>query len=212
MASKSADRKIRVVLVDDHVLMRIGLTFALNNQPDIQVVGEAGDGSEAVAVCRDCSPDVVVLDLRMPGQNGIETIGQLCRESTGPRVLVLSNYGSGDEIESALQAGALGFVRKDTPLAGVVEAIRNVHQGIQHLPREASGTLARWISSQLSQREIEVLKLIGKGLTNKEIADALHVTESTIKGHVTGLLTKLGVSDRTQAVLSGFKKGLIHLE
>jgi DNA-binding NarL/FixJ family response regulator len=204
--------KIRVMLVDDHVLMRMGLSFALNNQPDIQVVGEAGDGSEAIGVYQQCNPDVVILDLRMPGDNGIETITNLRRQFGSVRILILTNYGSGDEIEGALAAGALGFLLKDTPLAGLLEAIRNVSAGNQHLPHKTSGRLASKIAAQLSDREMEILRLIARGLSNKEIADVIHVTESTVKGHITGLLTKLGVYDRTQAVVSGFKRGLIHLE
>lgn len=212
MPTPTSAEKIRVMLVDDHVLMRMGLTFALNNQPDIQVVGEAGDSTEALFVYQRCTPDVVVLDLRMPGENGIEAIHHLSRQFGTVRILVLTNYGSGDEIEGALAAGALGFLLKDTPLTGLVEGIRNVSRGLRHLPPETSNRLASKIASQLSERETQILRLIARGLSNKEIADALHLTESTVKGHVTGLLNKLGVADRTQAVLSGFRRGLIHLE
>lgn len=212
MTSAPPVKKIRVMVVDDHVLMRIGLSSALNSQEGLEVVGEAEDGVEASGMFRTCNPDVVIVDLRMPKRNGIETIQQLNREFRDVKVLVLSNYGSADEIESALQAGALGFVPKNTPLLDLVTAIRHVSEGLLFLPASTSSRLASKITSQISQREVDVLRLIGKGLSNKEIADKLGVTESTIKGHVTHLLMKLGVADRTQAVLSGYKRGLINLE
>lgn len=204
--------KIRVLLVDDHVLMRMGLSFALNNQADMKVVAEAEDGVDAIEAFRTHRPDIVVLDLRMPKRNGIETIAVLRREFGHVPVLVLSNYSTGDEISAALQAGAAGFVVKDTPLAGLVDAIRKVYAGEQYFPPEVARRLAGRISSQLSHRELEVLALIGKGYSNKEIGAALNVAEATVKVHVTGILTKLGVADRTQAILVAIKRGIIHLE
>jgi DNA-binding NarL/FixJ family response regulator len=212
MSSDKANPKIRIMLVDDHMLMRMGLSFALNNQPDMQVVAEAEDGTEAVDTYRQHRPDVVVLDLRMPKRNGIETIGFLRREFGPVKVLVLSNYSTGDEIAAALEAGASGFVVKDTPLAGLVEAIRRVSCGEQFLPSEIARRLAGRISSQLSPRELDVLRLIGKGLSNKEIGSSLDVAEATVKVHVTAILSKLGVADRTQAILAAIKRGIIHVE
>jgi len=200
------------MLVDDHVLMRMGLTFALNNQADIEVVGEAEDGSEAAQLYRTCAPDVVVLDLRMPKKNGIDTIAQLRREFGSVNILVLSNYGTGDEVTAAIHAGALGFLAKDTPLSGLVQAIRQVRTGEQYLPPEIARRLTSKILSQLSPRESEVLKLLGKGLSNKEVASELKLSEATVKGHVTGVLAKLGVADRTQAILAAIKRGIIELE
>jgi DNA-binding NarL/FixJ family response regulator len=212
MTTSAPGAKIRVMLVDDHVLMRMGLSFALSNQRDMQVIAEAEDGVEAVETYRTHRPDVVVLDLRMPKRNGIETIGVLRREFGPMPVLVLSNYGTGPEIAAALEAGASGFVVKDTSLAGLVEAIRRVHGGEQYLPSEIARRLAGRISSQLSPRELEVLKLLGRGLSNKEIGSALNVAEATVKVHVTAILFKLGVADRTQAILAGIKRGIIQLE
>lgn len=200
------------MLVDDHILMRMGLSFALNNQPDMHVVAEAEDGAEAIDAYRKHKPDVVVLDLRMPKRNGVETIGVLRREFGAVRVLVLSNYSTGDEIAAAIQAGAYGFIAKDTPLTGLIEAVRHVYSGDQYLPPEIARRLAANISAQLSPREIEVLHLIAKGLSNKEIGAQLNVAEATVKVHVTSILSKLGVSDRTQALLSAMKRGMIHLE
>jgi DNA-binding NarL/FixJ family response regulator len=212
MPAEKVTRKIRIMLVDDHMLMRMGLSFALNNQPDMQVVAEAEDGSEAVETFRRHRPDVIVLDLRMPKRNGIETIGLLRHEFGAIQVLVLSNYSTGDEIAAALEAGASGFVVKDTPLAGLVEAIRRVDAGEKFLPPEIARRLAGQISSQLSQRELDVLRLIGRGLSNKEIGVSLNVAEATVKVHVTAILSKLGVADRTQAILAAIKRGIIHVE
>lgn len=212
MTSEEKRRKIRVLLVDDHVLMRMGLSFALNNQPDMEVIGEAEDGVEAVDAFRVHRPDVVVLDLRMPKRNGIDTIGVLRSEFGEVRILVLSNYGTGDEVAAAVQAGASGFVGKDTPLAELLEAIRLVSAGEHFLPQKIAGRFASRVSSQLSPREAEVLSLLGKGKSNKEIGSALDLSTSTVKVHVTNILSKLGVSDRTQAVLSGIKRGIIQID
>jgi DNA-binding NarL/FixJ family response regulator len=212
MTPPNPSEKIKIMLVDDHVLMRMGLTFALNNQPDMEVVGEAEDGVEAIDMFRKCSPDVTILDLRMPKKNGVETITQL-RQTFGPvNILVLSNYGTSPEIGAAIQAGARGFLTKDTPLTGLANAIRQVRSGEQYLSPDVARRLAGRVLTQLSPREVEVLALIGKGLSNKEVGSQLNVAEATVKGHVTSLLSKLGVSDRTQAILAGIKRGIIQLD
>jgi DNA-binding NarL/FixJ family response regulator len=212
MSTDQPNPKIRVMLVDDHIIVRMGLSFAINNQPDMHVVAQAQDGAEAIEVYRKHRPDIVILDLRMPKKNGIETLGLLRHEFGAVRVLVLSNYGTGDEVSAALQAGASGFLGKDTALAGLIEAIRSVHAGDQVVPADVARRLASRISSQLSPRELEVLMQVGRGMSNKEIATSLNVVESTVKVHVTNILAKLGVADRTQAVLAGVKRGIIHLE
>jgi len=212
MQTAPQNPKIRVMLVDDHVIVRMGVSFALNNQDDMEVVAQAQDGIEAIDVYRQCKPDVVILDLRMPKRNGLETISALRSEFSTARILILSNYYSGEEISAALQAGALGFVVKDTPLAGLLDAIRQVHRGNQYLPTEVARRLAHRIYTQLSSREIEVLALVGKGLSNKEIGTSLTIAESTVKVHLAKIFDKLEVADRTQAVLAGIKYGLIHLE
>ncbi len=204
--------RIRVLVVDDHVLMRIGLTYSLNQQADLLVVGEAGDGAGALKAYRECRPDVVILDLRMPGEGGLEAARSLRRGFRDVKILVLTNYGSGDEIEAAIRAGALGFLPKDSPLEELTRAIREVAAGRQHISGTASARLASRIASELSERELEILRLIAKGRSNKEIGATLQLTEPTVKGHVTKLLLKLGVADRTQALVAGFKRGLIHLE
>jgi DNA-binding NarL/FixJ family response regulator len=200
------------MLVDDHILMRMGLASATNNEPDMRIVAEAEDGVEAVEAYRQHQPDVVVLDLRMPRRNGIETISVLRREFSSARILVLSNYSSGDEVAAAIQAGARGYAVKDMPLDALLDAIRRVHAGEQYIPPEIARRLAGRMLSQLSNRELGVLALIGKGKSNKEIAAALHLVEGTVKVHVTNILSKLGVADRTQAVLAAVKRGILQLD
>jgi DNA-binding NarL/FixJ family response regulator len=200
------------MLVDDHVLMRMGLSFALNNQSDIQVIAEAEDGVEAIEIYRKHRPDVVLLDLRMPKRNGIDTIALLRREFGAVQVLILSNYSSGEEIAAALQAGAQGFVVKDTPLAGLVEAIRHVAVGEQFISPSIAHHLASRIVSHLSSREMEVLTLIATGKSNKEIGAVLNVAEATVKVHVTNILSKLNAADRTQAIVTAIKRGIIQLD
>jgi DNA-binding NarL/FixJ family response regulator len=212
LPSPPPDQKIRVMLVDDHVLMRMGLSFALNNQSDIQVIAEAEDGVEAIEIYRKHRPDVVVLDLRMPKRNGIDTIALLRREFGAVHVLILSNYSSGEEIAAALQAGAQGFVVKDTPLAGLVDAIRRVAIGEQFISPSIAHHLASRIASHLSSREMEVLALIATGKSNKEIGAVLNVAEATVKVHVTNILSKLNASDRTQAIVTAMKRGIIQLD
>lgn len=203
---------IRIMLVDDHILMRMGLASAANNEPDMRVVAEAEDGVEAIEAYRVHRPDVVILDLRMPKRNGIETIAVLRREFSTARILVLSNYSSGDEVAAAIQAGCSGYAVKDMPLDTLLEAIRRVHAGEQFIPPEIARRLAGRMLSHLSPRELEVLALIGKGKSNKEIAATLHLVEGTVKLHVTSILAKLGVADRTQAVLAAVKRGLLQID
>lgn len=205
-------KKIRVMLVDDHIIVRMGMSFAVDNQPDMQVVAQAQDGVEAMEMYRLHQPDVVILDLRMPKQNGIETITLMRREFSGARILVVSNYDAGDQITAAIQAGARGFLPKDTSVNILMEAIRRINEGEEFIPPEVGRRLTGRLASQLSNREIEVLTLLGRGLSNKEIGTALDITESTIKIHVGHIFAKLDVADRTQAVLKAIKRGIIHLE
>lgn len=205
-------QKIRILLVDDHIVLRMGLAQAANDAPDMEVVGEAENGEDAVKVYRACRPDVVVLDVRMPKHGGLETIQMLKAEFGALKVLVFSNYASGDEALQAFQAGALGFVVKDMPLERLLEGIRRVHQGEQYIPAEIAARMSRRVVSQLSKREYEVLSLVAKGLSNKEIAAELHLVEGTVKVHLTNILSKLQVSDRTQAILTAIKRGIINVE
>jgi RNA polymerase sigma factor (sigma-70 family) len=212
MPTSPPPAKIRILLVDDHIVMRMGLVTATNGEPDMQVVAEAENGVEAIAAYRQHLPDVVVLDLRMPKQNGIETIQQLREEFRDARVLIFSNYASGDEVFQAFSAGAAGFVIKEMALERLLEAIRVIHNGEQYLPPEISTRMNGRVLSQLSPRESEVLRLVAKGLSNKEIGAALEVSEGTVKLHVKSILSKLQVSDRTQAIIAAVKRGIIQIE
>lgn len=212
MAPPEEPRKIRILLVDDHIVLRMGLRTATSGAPDMEVVADADNGIDAIKAYRAHKPDVVVLDLRMPGMSGIETMRLLREEFGEVRVLVFSNYASGDEVNQALKAGASGFVVKEMPLNRLLEAIRKVRQGEQYIPPEIASRLHGRVISHLSPRELEILRLIAKGLSNKEIGAALHVVEGTIKIHVTNILAKLAVSDRTQAILAAVKRGIIQIE
>jgi DNA-binding NarL/FixJ family response regulator len=212
MQTVAKSKKIRLLLVDDHIVMRMGLATAANGEPDMEVVAEAENGVDAVDAFRNHQPDVVLLDLRMPKQNGVETIRALRHEYPAARVIVFSNYASGEEVFQAVKAGASGFVVKEMSLERLLEAIRAVFRGERYLPNEISQRLTTRVHSQLSAREVEVLALIGRGLSNKEIGVALDIVESTVKVHVTNILAKLGVSDRTQAILMGVRRGIIQLD
>lgn len=211
-ASAAKLTRIRILLVDDHIVLRMGLVSAANSEPDMVVVGEADNGTDALMAYRTLRPDVVVMDLRLPEMSGLETI-RLLREAHGDvPVLVFSNYASGEEIYQAFKVGGSGFVGKEMPLERLLEAIRCVHQGDQYIPPEIAARMNGRVLSQLSSREVEVLRLIARGLSNKEIAGELKLVEGTVKVHVTNILSKLRVSDRTQAILAGVKQGIIQLE
>ena len=212
MPTSAEPAKIRILLVDDHIVMRMGLVTATNGEPDMEVVAEAESGLEAMEAYRLHRPDVVVMDLRMPRKNGVETIRMLRQEFGNVRVLVFSNYASGEEVYQAFRAGASGFVVKEMCLERLLEGIRKVHQGEQYIPTEIAARMNRRVISQLSPRELEVLTLVARGCSNKQIAATLNVVEGTVKIHVTSILAKLGVADRTQAILSAARHGIIQLE
>lgn len=204
--------KIRILVVDDHILMRIGLCASLNAQADMCVVGEAADGGAALVSYREHRPDVVVMDLRMPHKGGLEAIAELRSEFPDARILVLSSFSGGDDINSAMQAGASAYVVKDMSLSQLLDSIRRVHSGeLVYLPEIARRLAARQ-ASKLSSRELEVLALVARGRSNKEIASDLGLVEGTVKLHVTSILQKLAVADRTQATLVAIKRGLVQIE
>jgi DNA-binding NarL/FixJ family response regulator len=213
MIQKSARaKKIRILLVDDHMVLRMGLMTAAGDEPDMEVVADVDNGLEAIEAFRLHRPDIVVLDLRMQGMNGIETIHALREQFGNVRVLVYSNFAKGEEVYMALKAGASGFVVKEMAVDRLLEAIRTVSGGERYVPPEVAMRIGERLLAQLSPREMEVLQLVAKGFSNKEIATALHVVEGTIKIHVTNLLAKLGVSDRTQALVVAVKRGIIQIE
>ena len=211
---------IRVLLADDQALVRAGFRMILKAEPGIEVVGEAGDGAEAVARARELVPDVVLMDIRMPILDGIEATRQVVRDDTSPRVLVLTTFDLDEYVYGALRAGASGFLLKDAPEEQLVSAIRVIATGgslfapsvTRRLIEEFSRRTAPAPPPQLDEltaRELEVLRLVARGLTNGEIAAALVVSEHTVKTHVAHLLRKLGLRDRTQAVVAAYESGLV---
>jgi DNA-binding NarL/FixJ family response regulator len=190
----------------------MGLMTLSDIEPDIKIVAQVEDGESAMEAFRKHLPDVVIVDLRLPGIDGVETIERLRKEFGPVRVLVLSSYRTDMDITRAIQAQASGYLLKDMPLPRLVEAIRTVHAGQQYFPPEIASRLPEQLRQpKLTPRELGVLRMIADGRSNKEIGDALGIVEGTVKIHVTNLLEKLGAADRTQAVTTAVKRGLIKL-
>jgi DNA-binding NarL/FixJ family response regulator len=217
---------IRIVVADDHQVVRTGFATLLDTQPDFEVVGTAVNGSEAVRICRDLHPDVVLMDVRMPGTDGIEATRQLAEPAKdGPRILILTTFDLDEYVYDALCAGASGFLLKDVTAERLFEAVRVIAAGDALLapavtrrlisefsrirPRQATPPGAMAALDELTPRETEVLRLIAEGLSNPEIAARLVVTEETVKTHVSRVLGKLGLRDRTQAVVTAYESGLV---
>ena len=204
---------IRLLVVDDHQAFRMGLVAIVNEYNDMQVVAEAGTGSQAIELCRSCHPDVVLMDLRLPGLSGVDATIAIRKEFPQCRIIVITTYDGDEDIYRALQSGAHGYLLKDMSKYEMVEAIRAVHAGEYRIPANIANRLAaRMGRPEITPREIEVLKLIVKGKSNKEIGAALDITEDTVKGHLKSVYAKLGVNDRTQAVISALQRGIMHLE
>jgi DNA-binding NarL/FixJ family response regulator len=204
--------KIRLLVVDDHMVMRMGLVHAARAQADMEVIAEVESGEEAIEAYREHRPHVAILDLRMPGLGGLATIRAIRKEFGSARIVVFSNYARGEEVFQALKAGAAGFVVKSMNLSQLVDAIRRVHAGERYLPPELAMRMAERTFSPLSERETEVLTLIAKGQSNKEIATTLGVTEGTVKLHVTSILSKLEVNARTEALVVAVQRGITDIE
>jgi DNA-binding NarL/FixJ family response regulator len=194
------------------MVIRMGLMTAVSDADDMEVVSEVDNGHEAIELYRQHHPDIVVLDLRMQGMNGIETIRALRDEFSHARILVFSNYAKGDEVFQAMKAGAAGFVLKEMPLGRLLEAIRSVHKGEQYMPSEVAMRVGERLLANLSPRELDVLRLLARGLSNKEIGAQLGVVEGTVKIHIANIFNKLGVSDRTQAVVEAIKRGIVQID
>ena len=214
---------IRVLLVDDQPLLRTGFRLILQTEPDIEIVGEAGDGEVALAQARPLRPDVVLMDIRMPRVDGIEATRRLAELDPAPKVLVLTTYDLDEYVIESLRAGASGFLLKDAPADDLVDAVRVVHRGeavvaprvtrrlldrfAQQLPRADATPVAPLPS--LTEREHQVLLLVARGLSNAEIAAELVLSETTVKTHVSNVLMKLGLRDRVQAVVLAYERGLV---
>ena len=203
-------KPIRIFLADDHPSLRAGLAAILDNQPDLKVVAEAGSGSEVMASSE--AADVYIMDLRMPDGDGVQTIKALVARDAATRVLVLTTYDNEEDIFQALEAGARGYLLKDTTKEELVAAVRQVHQGERYLPQNIASRLAdRLIRPSLTPREHDVLRLVSRGRTNKEMASAMFISEETVKSHMKSLFQKLGVHDRAEAVSVSLQRGLIRL-
>ena len=206
-------KPIQILIVDDHWVVRTGLKSMIDSQPDMAVVAEAGNGEEAVELFRDHQPDIVLMDLRMPGLSGVEATVAIRSEFPEARILILTTYDGDENIYRALQAGARAYLLKDIPRSEFLDDIRAVHNGRYCIPPGVAERLAqRMPHPDLSARELEVLKLIVGGMSNKEIASALSVTESTIKNHVNSILGKLNVRDRTQAATAALRRGIVMVD
>jgi DNA-binding NarL/FixJ family response regulator len=203
---------IRVLCVDDHPLVRKGIASILANEPDLVLIGEADNGRDAVRMFRELQPDVVLMDLRMPELNGIDTARTIRGEFPDARILALTSYDGDQDIYRALDAGMRGYLLKETAHADVVHAIRTVHAGRRLLPPGVAERLSEYFPQvALTIRETEVLKLVSEGLGNKEIADRLGTASGTVKMHVQNILDKLGAVDRTHAVTMAIRRGILHL-
>ncbi|MEB3359617.1 MAG: response regulator transcription factor [Synechococcales bacterium] len=203
---------IQVLIADDHPPLREGLSALLARQSDIQVIATAADGEEAIAQYRHHRPDVLLLDLRMPKRDGVDVVTAIRAEFPDACIIVLTTYGGDEDIYRALRAGARGYLLKDVPCQEIFEAIRKVHQGQRYIMSEVAQILSeRFQGSELTEREMEVLKLLVKGKSNREISEALCIVEGTVKYHVRNILEKLGAGDRTQAVTIALKRGLARL-
>ena len=201
------------MLVDDHPAFRKGLAALIESEPNLRVVAEAGDGCKALEVYRQSRPDVVLMDLRLPGMGGVEAIIAIRKEFPDARVIVLTTFDMDEDIFRAIQSGAKSYLLKDTPLDELAAMIRAVHAGTETLPnRVAERLAARRQRADLSQRELEVLQLLTKGRSNKEMAASLFVSEDTIKAHLKSLFSKLKVKDRTEAAISAIRQGIVHLD
>lgn len=201
---------IRILIVDDHPVVRAGLTSMLGTRPDFQIVGAASGGAEALALLEREQVDVLLLDLRMPGVSGIDVLHSLSRQKTAPRVIVLSTYEMEEDVYRAVQAGARGYVIKNISQNEMVEAITSVHAGKRYLPSHITLRLTeRMGRPNLTPREIEILEMLAKGLTNKEIAQVLRITANTARNHVNSIIEKLEVTDRTEAATTAILRGVI---
>ena len=206
-------KTIRILIADDHPIVRDGLNAVINDQADMEVIAEAANGKEAVDLALEHRPDVMLIDLRMPQLNGLETIQTIRTDWPQARIIILTTYDGDEDIYRSLQSGAQAYLLKGMPRAELLDTIRAVHAGRRRIPPDVAAKLAERISSsELTQRELEVLQLIVAGQSNKQIGSNLSITEGTVKAHINSILGKLGVNDRTHAVTEALRRGIVHLE
>jgi DNA-binding NarL/FixJ family response regulator len=202
---------IRVLIVDDHPITRAGIAAILQSQPSMQVCAQAGGVTDAVSLFEEHHPDITLMDLRLPDGHGIEAIRRIRRKSPSAKIIVVTTYEGDEDIHQALQAGAMGYLVKGMSHDVLVKAIQRVHNGNRFLPPPVTQALSLRLGPELSLREREVLSLIVAGKSNREIGEKLHIKEATVKSHITVILMRLQVTDRTQAVVEALKRGLEHL-
>lgn len=208
----SASAEVRILVADDHFIVRMGLVSLINTEPGLRVVGEADDGEKVVALYEQLRPELVLMDVRMPGKTGPDAMRQIRRSAPDARVLMLSAFDGDEEIHNALDAGAQGYVLKSATDKELIPAIHAVAAGKRWIPHNVASRLkSRQLYEQLTPRETEVLNALARGLANKEIADRLGISEYTAKDHLKSILAKLRVADRTQAVTAALQRGIIHL-
>jgi DNA-binding NarL/FixJ family response regulator len=203
---------IRILVAEDHLVARVGVSAIVNMQPDMTVVAEASNGQQAVELYRKHTPDVALLDMRMPMMSGVEAATAIRSEFPSARMIALTTYGGDEDIRRALAAGVQAYLTKDVLHDELLKAIRAVHAGQTYLPAGVAAALAAQMPRpDLSAREVQVLELIVRGLANKQIAYSLNIAEHTVKNHVKNILSKLGVQDRTQAATAAIQRGIVHL-
>ena len=202
---------IRILIADDHYVVRIGLTTMINTEPDMEIVAEATDGGQAIGLFARHNPDVTVLDLRMPVMTGIQVVTAVRAQNKNARILILSAMSGDEDIHKALEAGVAGYVLKDSTEEKLIPAIRAVAAGQRWIPEDVAKRLSsRRLFEDLTSRELQVLNKLIKGMANKQIADALDISENTVKGFLKNILAKLHVADRTEAVAVAIQRGIIH--
>jgi two-component system, NarL family, response regulator len=208
----SQSTTIRVLIADDVAIVRQGLATIVERDPEMTAIAQAEDGQQAIALFREYQPDVTLMDLRMPQMGGVEAIVAICAEFKQARIMVLTTYDGDEDIYRGLQAGAQGYLLKDAKPHELLNAIRTIHSGQKYVPPEVGAKLVQRMNNpELSERELDVLRLMAQGMNNLDIAAALNIGESTVKSHVNRILSKLGVNDRTQAVIVAIKRGIVYL-
>jgi len=212
MANMPRSGSIRVLVVDDHPVVCRGLAAILKTEPDLEVAGQAANGRQAVDLYRTLRPDVTLMDLRMPVMSGVEAIREIRKEFKNAAFVVLTTYQGDEDIHRALEAGALAYLLKGMSDHELIEAIRAVHSGLRYIPKPIVDVLAnRPVRSELSSREREILGLIVRGMSNRQIGDKLGITEATVKWHVNLILSRLNVADRTQAAIAALNRGIVQM-
>ncbi len=208
----SESNKIRIMVIDDQAVVRQGFVALINTVPDMEVIAEGTNGQQAIELYRLHKPDITMIDLRMPVLGGVEAIVAIRREFPDARLIVLTTYDGDEDIYRSLQAGAQGYLLKDMFFEELEDAIRKVHAGARRIPTLVAERLAeRMGGSDLTSRELEVLEQIVAGNSNREIGRLLNISEATVKSHINNILSKLGVTDRTQAATTALQRGIVHL-